>query len=222
MKNVFLIAVSILFIAIAYSQDVKEFYSANTNLSKDDCWKRINQWAVNGFYLYQTEVSYEDKANGQIEIKGRYNPEIDGMISTSYKQLVPQIKFKLKITCEANSYTVTFIDFYYTFNAGTVSALEIKNNAVLEASTAEMNVISHAGNRFVYNDQLKQYLDYTSLIMSDAQKKANDRTLKRKDRKGNQILYDSYSVDFRVKGKAFNDMKILANHILRELSVYLQ
>ena len=201
---------------------MKEFYKFNTNLSIDDCWKRINEWTVNGFYQYQTDVSYEDKANGQIEIKGRYNPEIEGMISTIYKQLVPQVEFKLKIKCEEKSYTVTFIDFYYTFNTGTVSALDIKNIAVLEASTAEMNVIGHTGNRFVYNDQLKQYLDYTSLILLDAQKKANDRTLKRKDRKENQTLYDSYSTEFRVKGKAFNDMKLFANHILRELSVYLQ
>lgn len=222
MKKTFLIALSILFSTIVYGQNVSETYKVNTNISKDACWNKINEWEVYGFFRYHTVVDYEDKGSGWIVVKGRYNPEIDEMISTRYNQLVPCIEFVLEIKCGEKTCTISFRELYYTFNTGTTTALDINNIAVLEASTAEMKTINRAGNRFTYNNELKRYVEDMALLVTDAQTKANDRTFKKKDRKYNQKLYDVRSVEFRIYAKAYNDMKLFAPHILREISVYLQ
>lgn len=222
MRKTFFIALSIIFSTIVYGQNVSETYSVNTNISKDACWNIINKWVVNGFYIYHTVVDYEDKGTGSIVVKGRYNPELEGMISTRYNQLIPCIEFMLEIKCGEKSCTIAFGELYCTFNTGTTTALDINNIAVLEASTAEMKTITRAGNRFTYNNELKQHVEDMALLLTDAQTKANDTTLKKKDRKINQKLYDQHSVEFLVYAKAYNDMKLFSTHVLREISVYLQ
>jgi len=222
MKKTLLIALSVLYSSIVYGQNVSEPYKVNTNLTKDACWNKINEWVVNGFYRYHAEVEYEDKASGLIVVKGQYNPEKDGMISTLYNLNVPCIVFVLLIKCQDTSYTMTFEELYFDLNPGNTLATDINNIAVLEASTAEIKTLTRAGGVITYHSELKRNVDNLALSLADAEIKANDRTLKRKDRKYNQILYDRYIVELRVYSKAYNDMKLFEAHILREISVLFQ
>ena len=222
MKKPFLLALSILFSTISYCQDVSEPHKFDTNISKDACWNKINKWVVDGFYRYQAKVYREDKESGWIVVEGQYIPEMDGTISTQYNMQVPNIDFTLEIKCEEKSYTIAIRELYFSFNTGPVSAFDINNIAVVEASTAELKALTRAGAILIYNNELKQNVQEIALLLNDAQIKANDLSLKRKDRKYYQNLYDQHSAEFRVYAKAYNDMKLFAAHIQREISVYLQ
>lgn len=215
-------AMSVFLSTVTYAQYMGDQHKINTSLTKDICWNKINEWVVDGFHRYHTVVDYEDKDFGWIVVKGRYNPELDGMISTLYNQLTPIIEFVLEFKCGDKSCTIVFREFYYTFNLGKTIVVDINNVEIIKSSTAELKAINRAGGQFAYNNELKQDLGEKALLLTDIQTKANDRTLKKKGRKLNQKLYDLHSVEFRVLAKAYNDMKLFAPHILREISVYLQ
>ena len=53
-----------------------------------------------------------------------------------------------------------------------------------------MKAINNAGVRFTYNNELKQHFEELAKLMLDAKTKASDLTLKKKERKNNQKLYD--------------------------------
>lgn len=222
MKKQLLIVLSIIISANVYSQYVTEPQNVDTNLSKEACWKKINEWVVNGFYRYNAVVDYEDKTSGWITVKGQYNPEIDGLTCTLHKQLIPCIEFLIDIKCAEKSCAIAFKELYYTFKFGPTSADDINNIATLESSTAEMMIIEHAGNLIKYNNELKSFVEDKANLLIDLKTKSNDPYLKEKERNNNLHLYKQQSIEFLVYAKAYNDMKLFAPHILREISMYLQ
>lgn len=221
MKRTFLIALNFILCTTIYGQFVDEAVNRTTNLSKDECWKEINKWAIDGFYRYKAEIIHEDKVSGRIVLRGRYIAEMEGLISFTYQMNVPLIDFLINIKCGEKSCEIVFEDLYWSCTTGPVSAFDITSVAVLEQSTKELKVVNNAGGRFIYNDGLKNRVVKLMQMLSDAESKAEDATLKRKERKDNQRLVDSYTTEFLVYAKAFNDMETLSNQILREISVYL-
>ena len=183
MKRLLLLISSILL--VTQLADAQSFgtYSLETNLSKENCMDRIDEWVALNLGSYSLNVDYRNEKTGRTIIKGRYVPGEATMYSVYRNALIASIEYTIVTEAKENECVITFNNLYYCFTSGGYVNYDVIATRNIELMVAEMEVVEDIGEKI---EITPEFLERASGII-DAYKAENeklqDQNLKKSERK---------------------------------------
>ena len=198
MKRIlFSVAAIFLFVNLAVAQSFGT-YSLETNLSKEDCMDRIDEWVALNLGSYSLNVDYKNEKTGRTIIKGVFVPGESAMYSVYRNALKASIEYTIVTEAKDNECIITFNSLYYCFKPGGYVDYDSIATSNLNLMVAEMELIEEIGERIEITPELLEKASGVIDEFNSVKEKLQDQTLKKSERKKIQKELDSMESDRNV------------------------
>ena len=198
MKRILLsVAAIFLFINLAIAQSFGT-YSLQTNLSKEDCMDRIDEWVALNLGSYSLNVDYKNEKTGRTIIKGVYVPGESAMYSVYRNAIKASIEYTIVTEAKDNECIITFNSLYYCFKPGGYVDYDSIATRNLNLMVAEMELIEEIGEKIEITPELMEKASGVIEEFNSVKEKLQDQSLKKSERKRIQKELDSMESDRNV------------------------
>ena len=154
MKKLYLtIAAVVISACLSFAQSFGP-YSIVTQLSKDDCMDRIDEWVALNLGSYSLNVDYRNEKTGRTIIKGVYVPSENKCYSVYKNALRASIEYVIVTQAKDNECIITFNSLNYCFKNGGYVDYDGIATRNLDMMVDEMEFIEELGEKIDITPEL--------------------------------------------------------------------
>ena len=209
MKKLFLLLI-LSIISFSGFANFRSITIKDSLLQKRAVWDKTKLWVAKDMDKYNAKISYQNYDNGIMIIKGDYKKEDKGLSSEREGLLTLYVDYELEINCSDGQYSAKYNSISCRTKTGYANFSYMSDfmiNVIKQELEVIVDIMREKGEKFEIDDDYfdSEYQKEKSLV-EEAEKKKDDKTLKRSERKNHKRYYEKN----RWKPTVYSEIKSVA------------